>query len=59
MDVWMTSIALQALDMVRFTPRKIVGEGWDDIWSNEIATSHDLGPQKVAEEGKSPSFRDI
>ena len=24
-----------------------------------IATSHDLGPQKVAEEGKSPYFRKI
>ena len=22
--------------------------GWDKIWSNEIATSHDLGPQNVA-----------
>ena len=24
-----------------------------------IATSHDLGPQKVAKEGKSPYFREI
>ena len=24
-----------------------------------IATSHDLGPQKVAKEGKCPSFREI
>ena len=24
-----------------------------------IAISHDMGPQKVAEEGKSPYFRDI
>ena len=24
-----------------------------------IATSHDLGPQKVAKEGKSPNFREI
>ena len=24
-----------------------------------IATSHDLGPQKVADEGKSPYFREI
>ena len=24
-----------------------------------IATSHDLGPQKVVEEGKSPCFREI
>ena len=24
-----------------------------------IATSHDLGPQKVAEKGKSPYFREI
>ena len=27
--------------------------------SGIIATSHDLGPQKVAEEGTSPYFRDI
>ncbi len=26
------------------------------IWSNSRATSHDLGPQKVAEQGKSPYF---
>ena len=24
-----------------------------------LGTSHDLGPQKVAEEGKSPYFREI
>ena len=25
---------------------------WHIIWSNYFTTSHDLGPQKVAEEGK-------
>ena len=29
-------------------------------WSGQIiATSHDLGPQKVAQEGKSPYIREI
>ena len=29
------------------------------IWSNKTATSHNLGPQKVAEEGKNPYLREI
>ncbi len=30
------------------------------MYSGQIlATSHDLGPQKVAKEGKSPYFREI
>ena len=34
--------------------------GWIEMISGQIiATSHDLGPQKVATEGKSPHFREI
>ena len=29
------------------------------IFGQNIATSHGLGPQKVAKEGKSPYFREI
>ncbi len=33
--------------------------GYIYIYIYIIATSHDLGPQKVAEEGKSPYFTEI
>ena len=36
-----------------------VKKGWSTSTGQIMATSHDLGPQEVAEEGNSPYFREI